>query len=70
MKHTPTLLIVTADDFPICTNVSKACDELVSAAGEGRHLYGGKHYHGHHVVMRKWAVSKNYNANVALARLS
>lgn len=52
--HTPSLLIVTADDFPIYENVDQACQRLVKDAGCGRHQYGGKHYPGHHVVFQKW----------------
>lgn len=55
MKTTPSLFIITADDFPVLSPVSLCCDRLVEALspGSAKHLYGGRHYHGHHVVVKK-----------------
>lgn len=69
MNITPALVIVTADDFPVFTAVSKACDLLVQDAGMGEHRYGGKHYHGHHVVFKKWELAKTLKAQQALNAL-
>lgn len=69
MKHTSALLIVTSDDFPISTNADMACEKLVKDARTGEHRYGGKHYTGHHVVMRKWMVAKSLPAQKAINAL-
>ena len=54
MISTPSLLIITADDFGATASVSSECDQLVKAAGCGQHVYGGQHYPaGHSVVFRK-----------------
>jgi hypothetical protein len=42
MIPTPSLLIVTADDFPIYESANHACRRLVQDAGCGRHQYGGR----------------------------
>lgn len=70
MKRTAALIIVTADDFPAGANVAQSCARLIRDAGEGRHEYGGKHYPGHCVVMRKWAVAKSLKAQRALNSLT
>lgn len=69
MIHTPSLLIVTADAFPLSANADTSCGALVKAAGCGKHLYGGKHYGGHHVVFRKWEVAKSLRAHKAIAMI-
>lgn len=69
MKTTPALLIVTADDFPVGSVASAACDKLVADAGTGRHQYGGPHYPGHHVVFDKRRLKKSQRATEALVNL-
>lgn len=60
MISTPSLLIVTADDFSITANVSQECDKLVERLGEGRHVYGCQHYpSGHCVVFRKASLRRD-----------
>ena len=59
MISTPSLLIITADDFGATANVSSECDQLVEAAGGGQHVYGGQHYPaGHSVVFRRSTLRK------------
>lgn len=78
MITTPSLIIVTADDFPIFANAHQRCEQLIADAGAGKHLYGGKHYRGHHVVFKKRWFSKGcearrlklHNAFNAITRLS
>lgn len=78
MITTPSLIIVTADDFPAFANADRCCEQLIADAGAGDHRYGGKHYSGHHVVFKKWWFSKGsivhrlklHNAINALTRLS
>ena len=59
MISTPSLLIITADDFGSTASVSAECDRLVKAAGCGQHVYGGQHYPaGHSVVFRRATLRK------------